>query len=100
MENVLENVRESLTSPATEKGQILYTIAFIIAGVIMVSAGTGLYSGAALIFGAILYNLSKVGLNRYWFEENSSTHWAIGISYMLLVGGGIITWMLISFGVL
>jgi hypothetical protein len=100
MENITKSITESLTSPATEKGQILYTIAFVIAGAIMASTGTGLYSGGALILGAILYNLSKIGLNRYWFEENSSTHWAIGISYMLLVGGGIITWMLISFGIL
>jgi len=100
MENILENVRESLTSPVTEKGQIFYTIAFVIAGVMMASTGVGLYSGAALILGAVLYNLSKIGLNRYWFEENGTTHWAIGISYMLLVGGGIIAWMLISFGVL
>ncbi|HWQ96354.1 MAG TPA: hypothetical protein VN368_03165 [Candidatus Methylomirabilis sp.] len=100
MENILENVKESLTSPVTEKGQIFYTIAFVIAGVMMASTGVGLYSGAALILGAVLYNLSKIGLNRYWFEENSTKHWAIGISYMLLVGVGIITWMLISFGIL
>jgi hypothetical protein len=43
MENVLENLRESLTSPATEKGQILYTIAFVIAGMIMASTGVGVY---------------------------------------------------------
>ncbi len=100
MENVFENVKESLTSPVTEKGQLIYTIAFVAAGMVIASTGAGLYSGAALILGAVLFNVSKVGLNKYWFEENSTVHWAIGIAYMLLVGGGIITWMLISLGVL
>ncbi len=91
---------ESLTGAAQTKGQILYTAFYIIAAVILVVMGVPLYVSCLLIISAVLYNVSKIGKNKYWFEENSSVDMGIAIFYLIIVSAGVILALLYLFHVL
>jgi hypothetical protein len=91
---------ERLTGAAQMKEQILYTVFYIIAAVFMLIMGVPGFVSGLLIIGAALYNVSKVGKSRYWFEENSSAETGLAIFYLIVVGAGVILAMLYLFRVL
>jgi hypothetical protein len=96
----MENIKETLTGVASVKGQILYSILYVIAAIGMVSMGAPGYVAVLLIFGTALYNISKFGKAREWFEENSKTDWILGIGYLVLVGAGVIVGFLYTFRII
>ncbi len=90
---------EKLTAPAKAKEQVLYSVLYVIAAVGMVTMGAPGYVAFLIIFGAALYNVSKIGKNKEWFEENGTTDWILGISYLISVGAGVIVGFLYTFGI-
>jgi hypothetical protein len=95
----MTNITESLTASAQGKEQVLYSVLYVIAAAALVAMGAPGYVAFLLIFGTVLYNVSKIGKNKYWFEENSTTDWIIGISYLVSVGAGVIVGILYTFGI-
>ncbi len=91
---------EKLTGVANVKEQIFYSVLYVIAGIGMVVMGAPGYVAVLLIFGALLYNVSKIGKNKEWFEENSKTDWIIGIGYLVFVGAGVIVGFLYTFRII
>ncbi|MGB8217397.1 MAG: hypothetical protein WCE94_08855 [Candidatus Methanoperedens sp.] len=94
------NIAEKLTSVANVKEQILYSLLYVLAGIGMVVMGAPEYVAVLLIFGTALYNISKFGKAREWFEENSKTDWTIGIGYLVFVGSGVIVGFLYTFRII
>jgi hypothetical protein len=94
------NISEKLTSVANVKEQILYSLLYVLAGIGMVLMGAPGYVAVLLGLGAVLYNISKFGKTREWFEENSKTDWTIGIGYLVLVGSGVIVGFLYTFRII
>ncbi|WAM22542.1 MAG: hypothetical protein OI715_00175 (plasmid) [Candidatus Methanoperedens sp.] len=93
----MENISETLTGVANLKEQVLYSLLYVIAALGMVVMGAPGYVAFLLIFGVALYNVSKFGKTREWFEENSKTDWIIGIGYLVFVGAGVIVGLLYTF---
>ncbi len=91
---------EKLTGAAQMKEQIMYTAFYVIAAVFLLVMGVPIFVSGLLVFGAVLYNVSKVGKNKYWFEENSSVEVGLAICYLIVVGAGVILALLYMFHVL
>jgi flagellar biosynthesis protein FliQ len=92
----MENVSEKLTGVANIKEQVLYSVLYVIAAVGMVVMGAPWYVAVMLFLGTVLYNVSKIGKNEAWFEEDSKTAWIIGIAYLVSVGVGVIVGLLFT----
>lgn len=95
----MENVSGTLTGVANLKEQVLYSVLYVIAAVALVAMGAPGYVAFLLIFGTVLYNVSKIGKSKEWFEENGTTDWILGISYLISVGAGVIVGFLYTFGI-
>ncbi len=91
---------ERLTGVAQLKEQIMYTIFYIAAAVVLLIMGIPGFVSGLLVGGAALYNVSKVGKAKYWFEEDSGTNKAIAILYLIVVAAGVILALLYMLDIL
>ncbi len=90
-ESLRQNVVDaSLLKAALAREQTVYTIMYAVAAMILLAMRVPTFVPALLILGAGLYNLSKLGKNNHWFQQNGTADWALGISYMFVVVVGVI----------
>ncbi len=89
-----------LTGVAQVKEQIMYSVFYIIAAVFLLIMSVPAYVPGLLVLGAVLYNVSKIGKTKYWFDDDSGTNKAIAVSYLIVIGAGVILALLYMLDVL
>ncbi len=94
------NAIESLTDTANVKGQIMYTIFYIVAAVFLLVENVPAYVSGLLLVGAVLYNVWKIGRSKFVIEEDSTAEKAIAIGYLVVVGAGVLLALLYMSGML
>ncbi len=89
-QKIKEEVSQAPLKAALAREQTVYTLLYAVAAMILLAMRVPVFVPALLILGAGLYNVSKLGKNNHWFQENGSADWAIGTSYIVVVVVGII----------